>query len=142
MPIDPYAACPGGTGKKIKFCCQDLVGELEQVERLLEGEQVTAALEQVERQLAKTPGRACLLATRTKLQLATRKFVEAAAGSAEFLAAFPANPLALGQAAVAEAINSRIQEAAGLFDKARETAGSEIGPEMERIAATLVASLG
>ena len=138
MPIDPYAACPGGTGKKIKFCCQDLVGELEQVERLLEGEQVTAALEQVERQLAKTPGRACLLATRTTLQLATRKFVEAAAGSAEFLAAFPANPLALGQAAVAEAINSRIQEAAGLFDKARETAGSEIGPEMERIAATLV----
>lgn len=138
MPIDPYAACPGGTGKKIKFCCQDLVGELEQVERLLEGEQVTAALEQVERQLAKTPGRACLLATRTKLQLANRKFAEAAAGSAEFLAAFPTNHLALGQASVAEAINGRMQEAAGLFDKAREAAGSEIGPEMERIAATLV----
>ena len=138
MPIDPYAACPGGTGKKIKFCCQDLVGELEQLERLLDGEQVTAALEQVERQLAKTPGRACLLATRTKLQLATRKFTEAAAGSAEFLSAFPENPLALGQSAVAEAINGRVQEAAGLFDKAREAAGTEIGPEMERIAATLV----
>ena len=138
MPIDPYAACPGGTGKKIKFCCQDLVGELEQLERLLDGDQVTAALEQVERQLAKTPGRACLLATRTKLQLATRKFAEAATGSAEFLSAFPGNPLALGQAAVAEAINGRIQEAAGLFDKAREAAGTDIGTEMERIAATLV----
>ena len=138
MPIDPYAACPGGTGKKIKFCCQDLVGELEQVDRLLEGDQVSAALEQVERQLAKTPGRACLLATRTKLQFATRKFAEAATGAAEFLAAFPANSLALGQASVAEAINGRIQEAAALFDKAREAAGAEIGPEMERIAATLV----
>jgi len=138
MPIDPYAACPGGTGKKIKFCCQDLVGELEQVDRLLEGDQVSAALEQVDRQLAKTPGRACLLATRTKLQFATRKFAEAATGAAEFLAAFPANPLALGQSAVAEAINGRVQEAAALFDKARDAAGTDIGPEMERIAATLV----
>lgn len=138
MPIDPYAACPGGTGKKIKFCCSDLVGDLEQIDRLLEADQVTAGLEQVERQLAKTPGRACLLAIRTKLQLATRRFDDAAASAAEFLAAFPSNPLALGQAAVAEAIKGRVQEAAGLFDKAREAAGKEIGPEMERIAATLV----
>ena len=49
MPIDPYAACPGGTGKKIKFCCADLVGDLEQLDRLIEGEQISAALEQVER---------------------------------------------------------------------------------------------
>jgi len=138
MPIDPYAACPGGTGKKIKFCCGDLVGELEGLDRLLEAEQVSAGLEQVERQLAKTPGRACLLALRVKLQLATRKFAEATAGAAEFLAAFPDNPLALGQSAVTEAVAGRVQEAAGLFDKAREAAGSPPGPEIERIAATLV----
>ena len=29
MPIDPYSPCPGGTGKKIKFCCSELVGDLE-----------------------------------------------------------------------------------------------------------------
>ena len=138
MPIDPYAACPGGTGKKIKFCCADLVGDLEQLDRLLEADQVAAALEQVERQLEKTPGRACLLATRTKLQLASRRFAEAAASAAEFLTAHPGNPLALGQAAVAEAINGRTAEAAALFDKARETAGKEVGPELERVAATLV----
>lgn len=138
MAIDPYAPCPGGTGKKIKFCCADLVGELEQLDRLLEAEQVTAALEEVERQLAKTPGRACLLATRTKLQLATRRFDAVAAGAAEFLAAFPANPVALGQSAVAEALGGHVQEAAGLFDRAREAAGQEPGEEMERIAATLV----
>ena len=27
MAIDTYAPCPGGTGKKIKFCCSDLVGD-------------------------------------------------------------------------------------------------------------------
>ena len=66
MAIDPYAACPGGTGKKIKFCCDDLTGDLEQIDRLVEGDQVSAALEQVERLLAKTPGRACLMATQVK----------------------------------------------------------------------------
>ena len=31
MSIDPYSSCPGGTGKKIKFCCAELVGDLEQL---------------------------------------------------------------------------------------------------------------
>ena len=46
MAIDSYAPCPGGTGKKIKFCCSDLVGDLEQLDRLIEGDQITAALDQ------------------------------------------------------------------------------------------------
>lgn len=138
MAIDPYAACPGGTGKKIKFCCDDLTGDLEQIDRLVEGDQVSAALEQVDRLAAKHPGRACLMATQVKLQLATRKFAEAAASSQAFLAAFPDNPLALGHAAVADAIAGRIQEAAAQFDKARDAAGTEISADLVRIAATLV----
>ncbi len=138
MPIDPYAPCPGGTGKKIKFCCDDLTGDLEQLDRLIEGDQVVAALEQVDRLAAKHPGRACLMATQVKLQLATRKFAEAAATSQAFLAAFPTNPLALGHAAVIDAINGRILEAAAAFDKARQAAGAEIPPDLVRVAATLV----
>ena len=138
MAIDTYAPCPGGTGKKIKFCCADLVGDLEQLDRLIEGDQVSAALDQVRRLLEKTPGRACLLATRTKLELATRHFAEAAQTAGAFLTAFPDNPLALGQSAVAEAVAGRIQEAAALFDKAREAAGKEVPTELVRIAATLV----
>jgi hypothetical protein len=138
MPIDPYAPCPGGTGKKIKFCCDDLTGDLEQLDRLIEGDQVVAALEQADRLAAKHPGRACLMATQVKLQLATRKFAEAAATSQAFLAAFPTNPLALGHAAVIDAINGRILEAAAAFDKARQAAGAEIPPDLVRVAATLV----
>ncbi|MFM8497444.1 MAG: hypothetical protein ACKOEM_18270 [Planctomycetia bacterium] len=138
MAIDPYAACPGGTGKKIKFCCDDLTGDLEQIDRLVEGDQVSAALEQVDRLAAKHPGRACLMATQVKLQLATRKFAEAAATSQAFLAAFPDNPLALGHASISDAIAGRIQEAAAQFDKAREAAGAEISTDLVRIAATLV----
>ena len=67
MAIDTYAPCPGGTGKKIKFCCSDLVGELDQLDRLIDWDQITAALDQVSRLQEKHPGRACLMATRTKL---------------------------------------------------------------------------
>jgi tetratricopeptide (TPR) repeat protein len=138
MAIDTYAPCPGGTGKKIKFCCADLVGDLEQLDTLVEGDQISAALDQVRRLDEKTPGRACLMATRTKLELASKRFAEAAASSRSFLQAHPDNPLALGQAAVTDAIAGRAQEAAAAFDKAREIAGSEVSAELVRIAATLV----
>ena len=83
MAIDTYAPCPGGTGKKIKFCCADLVGDLEQLDRLVEGDQVSAALDQVRRLEEKHPRRACLMATRTKLELASKRYDEAAATSRE-----------------------------------------------------------
>jgi hypothetical protein len=138
MPLDPYSPCPGGTGKKIKFCCSEMVGDLEQIDQLTAGEQYAAALAEVDRLLQRTPGRACLLAHRTRLQLATRKFPEAVAGAAEFLAAFPDNPVALGQAAMTEGLAGKVQEAAALFDKAREAAGKEPPADLVRTAQTLV----
>ncbi len=147
MAIDTYAPCPGGTGKKIKFCCADLVGDLEQLDTLVEGDQLTAALDQVRRLDEKHPGRPCLLATRVKLELAAKQFAEATTTGRRFLEAFPTNPVALGQAAVTEAVSGRMQEAAALFDKAREAAAAVGGAEasardalqhLVRIAATLV----
>lgn len=138
MSIDPYSSCPGGVDKKIKFCCPDLVGDLEQIDRLIEGDQIAAALEQTKRLCDKHPGKACLLATRTKLELASREYGAAAATNQTFLATHPDNPLALGQAAVVDAVAGNIQEAAQQFDKAREKCGAEVSPEFTRIAATLV----
>ena len=138
MAIDPYASCPGGTCKKVKFCCPDLVGDLEQLDRLIEGDQISAALEQVKRLAEKHPKRACLMATQVKLELATKQVAEAAASSRAFLEAFPDNPLALGHAAVSEAIAGNLLEAAATFDKAREASGDEVSPDLVRIAATLV----
>jgi hypothetical protein len=142
MAIDPYSPCPGGTGKKIKFCCSELMGDLEQIERLTEGQQYAAALAEVDRLTQRHPGRACLMASRTRLQLATKQFPEAAAGSAAFLEACPDNPVALGLAAVTEAIVGRMQEAMALFDQARdqarETGEGEVPHDLVRTAQTLV----
>ncbi|MFM8704475.1 MAG: tetratricopeptide repeat protein, partial [Planctomycetia bacterium] len=142
MPLDPYSPCPGGTGKKIKFCCSGLVGDLEQLDRLTEGQQYAAALAEVEKLTQRHPGKPCLMAHRTRLQLATKQFAEAAAGSMAFLEACPDNPVALGQAAVTEAMVGRVQEAMALFDQAREkaheTSGAEVPQELVRTGQTLV----
>ena len=42
MALDAYSLCPGGTGKKIKFCCPDFLPELEKIDRMIEGEQFIA----------------------------------------------------------------------------------------------------
>jgi hypothetical protein len=141
MPLDPYSPCPGGTGKKLKFCCADLVGDLEQIEQLTEGQQYAAALAEVERLDQRHPGRPCLLSHKARLQLATKKFAEAAATTAAFLEAFPENPVAVSQAAVTEAMVGRTQEAFTLFDKARElarTSGEEMPRDVIRAGQTLV----
>ena len=56
MSIDRYTPCPGGTGKKIKFCCHDLLNELDGLHRMLEGEQRLACLEHVEKLRGLYPG--------------------------------------------------------------------------------------
>ncbi|HBU36622.1 MAG TPA: hypothetical protein DEB70_02340 [Planctomycetaceae bacterium] len=115
-----------------------MLGELEQLDRLVEGDQTEAALEQVIRLLEKHPKKACLLATRTKLELATKRFNDAAVTSRAFLEAYPENPLALGHAAVAAALIDNMQEAANLFDRSREVVGDEVPDDLVRIAMTLV----
>ena len=69
MPVDPYAICPCGSGKKLKFCCSDLVGEIEKIHRMIEGEQPRAALRHVDQTLATHPGRASLLDLKATLEL-------------------------------------------------------------------------
>src|SRR6478672_6009298 len=69
MAVDPYAMCPCGSGKKLKFCCSDLVGEIEKIHRMIEGEQPRAALRHVEQTLATNPGRASLLDLKATLEM-------------------------------------------------------------------------
>ncbi|MFN9271809.1 MAG: hypothetical protein ACK6DO_02120, partial [Planctomycetia bacterium] len=107
-------------------------------DRLSPGAPRAAALARVTGLAEKNPKLAGRMATLEKLELATKQVAEAAASSRAFLEAFPDNPLALGHAAVSEAIAGNLLEAAATFDKARESSGSEVSPDLVRIAATLV----
>src|SRR5690554_6856755 len=99
MPIDPYASCPGGTGKKIKFCCPDLTGELEKIQRMIEGDQRAACLDHIESLEAKYPDRACLLSIRAMLEAQAGQEEKSAATLARFIEKYPDNAVALAEKA-------------------------------------------
>jgi len=99
MPIDPYSPCPGGTGKKIKFCCSDLVSELEKIQRMLEGDQRAACLEHIESIESKYPDRACLLSIKSMLQAQLGQEEKAEATLGRFSEKYPDNPVALAERA-------------------------------------------
>lgn len=103
MPLDAYSLCPCGTGKKIKFCCPDLLADLQKIERMLEGEQNLACLGHIQRLQQKEPDRACLLAIKGMLLRATDQWEEAQANAATFAEKHPGNPTALAESAIATA---------------------------------------
>ncbi len=105
MPIDAYAPCPGGTGKKIKFCCPDFIGELQKIDRMLEGDQHLACLQHIDTLLKDHPDRACLLATKTLLLRATNQLDDARATMATFIEKHPENMIAMADAAIMAAVD-------------------------------------
>ncbi|MBN1911007.1 MAG: hypothetical protein JW818_14775 [Pirellulales bacterium] len=104
MPIDSYSLCPGGTGKKVKFCCPDAVSELNDLDRMIHGEQHLAALRQIESLEKKGPPRACLLAWKIQLLRTLKRDDEADATIALFLEHYSDNPIALAESAIQSAL--------------------------------------
>lgn len=118
MPLDAYSLCPGGTGKKIKFCCPDFLDELQIIDRMLEGEQYLACLQRVEQLLQRHPDRACLLAMKTTLLRVTGKPEEARAAAAVFLERHPDNTTAMAESAVLTAAEQGGSAAVGTLQRA------------------------
>jgi len=102
MSIDPYTSCFCGTGKKIKFCCPDLVDEFEKIVKSLQEGQHIAALRAVD-QLLKKPefeNRASLMAIRSLALRMAGQAEPAMKHAEEFVAAHPENPTALADLAM------------------------------------------
>lgn len=120
MAIDLYGPCPCGSGKKLKFCCSDLAGDIEKIEKLAAGEQPHAALKHVEKLLAKDPDRASLLDIRSMLELALNEFDAAQKTLQHFLTTHPDNPSAHAQAATLAAAQGNSLAAVGGLQYALE----------------------
>jgi hypothetical protein len=100
MAIDPYSPCPGGLPKKVKFCCADLVSELDKIDRLREADQRAACLDHIEKLEAKHPGRACLMTAKADLLRDLGRTQEAEVAIKGLLDQSAANPIALAEAAL------------------------------------------
>ena len=127
--MDAYSPCPGGTGKKIKFCCGDFLPELQKIDRMVEGEQYTACLQHIEQLLAREPGRdrECLLATKCMLLRATGQQEAARNTAATFVVKYPQNQIALAEMAILAA-ESNVRAAVDMLQRAiRAAAGNLAG---------------
>lgn len=118
MPVDPYALCPCGSGKKLKFCCSDLVSEIEKIHRMIEGEQPRAALRFVEQTLATHPGRASLLDLKASLELALEETDAARQTVSEFVKQHPESPTAHACEALLLAESGQAREAVRSLQRA------------------------
>ena len=130
MTIDAYAPCPGGTGKKIKFCCPDLQAELDKIHRMLEGEQRAACLELIESLEAKTPDRACLLAMKAMLEAQLGNETKAEETVQRFIEKHPDNPVALAEQATFRATQAEPIVAVNLLQDALEHSPDQVPPAL------------
>jgi hypothetical protein len=105
MALDAYSLCPGGTGKKIKFCCPDLLPELEKIDRMIEGEQFIASIQYIDQLEQKGQYRACLMAIKSELLRVTSQLERAPAYVADFVARFPENSTAWSESALLAAVS-------------------------------------
>ncbi|MCE5268900.1 MAG: hypothetical protein LLG00_13560 [Planctomycetaceae bacterium] len=128
MPLDANSICPGGTGKKIKFCCGDFLPELQKLSRMLEGEQFQSCLQQIDRLLADKANsdRACLLALKCQALTMTRQFDALATAAADFLAKHPDNQNALAESAIVAAPGD-VRAAMDLLQRAIRAANGKLG---------------
>ena len=53
--IDVYQPCPCGSGKKIKFCCQPIIPDMQKIARMIESHQFVPAMQALDN-LKKKPG--------------------------------------------------------------------------------------
>ncbi|MBN2291311.1 MAG: hypothetical protein JXM70_02735, partial [Pirellulales bacterium] len=126
MTIDPYSLCPGGSGQKIKFCCGDLIDELNKLDKMVEGEQFTAAVERVDVLLKTHPGKESLLALKARLLRALGRLDDAKASAAVFLEAHPENPVALAESAILDAVEGEGRAAMAKLQRAFAVSTKEL----------------
>jgi hypothetical protein len=130
MPIDPYTPCPGGTGKKIKFCCSDLIAELEKIQRMLDGDQRAACLDHIDSLQTKYPDRACLLSIKGMLEAELGHETKAQSTLERFREKHPENPVALAEQATILVGKTGALSAVNLMQDALDRCAQEIPPQV------------
>lgn len=102
MALDPYSLCPCGSGKKLKFCCQAIAEEMERIGRLIEDNQLRAALKQLEALDKRQPNNEWITTTRALVLIESHEAMAARDVLRPWLAAHPESDFATVLYAMAE----------------------------------------
>ncbi|MBQ9873057.1 MAG: hypothetical protein IJM30_01205 [Thermoguttaceae bacterium] len=142
MAIDSYSLCPGGRGKKIRFCCPDHVKDLEQIDSFISGDQPSAGLSFVEGLLKDRPNCACLLEAKCVFQKLIGLWEDAYETAKGFVELEPKNVVALGELATTSALLDKPNEAvSAMVDAYESLEGDQFPLSLVQATLTVGASL-
>ena len=116
--MDPYAPCPCGSGKKVKFCCQAILPEMAKIERLQENNQPHMALQLIDKLLKDHSDNGWLVTQRAMALFNDEEFAEARDGLVPFLRNSPEHPLANAMLALAVAQLEPIEKSKKVIHRA------------------------
>ncbi len=126
MALDPYQPCPCGSGKKLKFCCNELSADIERIHRQLVGDQPHAALRHVDAVLARHPGRTPLLDLKAIIQLSLRDVESAEQATKSILDREPNSLTGNALQAMIHAARHELREAVDRLQTALEGIDDEV----------------
>ncbi len=116
MALDQYSLCPCGNGKKIKFCkCHEHYSEIEKLDRMIQGEQYVAALDQINHLLKTIPSEPWLLAMKCEVLLKLNEIEHLEEASAKFIRLQPDNPLAKMYRSLVAVVRGNAEEGCSLL---------------------------
>ena len=126
MAIDPYGPCPCGSGKKVKFCCSDIVDHIETIQKMLDGEQRKACLDYVVNLEKTVPDRPFLLLVRSMLEIDLDRLDAAEKTVRRYRETHPDDAVAHSQTAVWQAARGEAAEAVGPLQEAIRLCGEKM----------------
>ncbi|MFV2067337.1 MAG: hypothetical protein ACC645_10185 [Pirellulales bacterium] len=142
MSLDPYASCPCGSGKKLKFCCSHLTSEMEKISRMLEGDQRAACLQHIKVIQPKHPAEPSLMGLRAMLELEMEQFDNARETIRVFLEAHPNHPVGLAEKATLLAVaGDDLPAAVDGLQEATSVADGEVSEQLYEAIGTVGAAL-
>ncbi|MDR0611014.1 MAG: hypothetical protein LBG58_12950 [Planctomycetaceae bacterium] len=104
MTFDPYSLCPGGRGNKIKFCCPEMIKEVEQIDQMLKTDQNSACLTFIDALEKDHPNCACLTEAKIAIHRKEKKWENVLPLAKNFYENEPENPVATAEYALALAV--------------------------------------
>jgi tetratricopeptide (TPR) repeat protein len=140
MEIDSYQQCPCHQGKKIKFCCgKELVSDLNAVLSKEHAGQTVAALEQLERTIARVGPRECLLTIQTHILISHGETEKAKAANKTLLDNHPNHITGMQHASLIALTEGKTDEA---ISKLQDTMDAITGNELPITLANAFRALG
>lgn len=128
MDIDAYQLCPCQSGSKIKFCCgKDVINELNSILKKSGSGQTKAALDQLDRTMAKSGEKDCLLVIKTHILISADEIEKAKQANGVFRKNSPGHPMGMQHLALLDLADGGLEDAINSLQNAMDAhKGDEI----------------